>query len=277
VPVARDAVAGKAAATGLTAEAANQRLHLAMRRLREFEAEGDGLLREQRASERKPIVAFHTNGLVSMIDQRVESRIPEGSMVSAKDFRTKFVTAYRAARERHREEWDAVWTDISRWSGLMIYNAKPSSDEDAVVRTVASQLGLKCYSREPLTFDAVFVKPDAESWEWFPVLVAIEHENARLTFEGEVQKLLSIRCPLKVGITYVLRDTNRRFADLRSGIAKIIENGFNTINAEIVEDAKTEYLFLIGTEVEPRELQWFPLEFRAGDGPRKGQTFELVP
>ena len=115
-----------------------------------------------------------------------------------------------------------IWEDISRWSDLMIYNAKPSSDEDAVVRTVASQLGLKCYPREPLHLDAVFVKRDAESWEWFPVLVAIEHENAPAKFETEVQKLLSIRCPLKVGITYALRDTNRPFANLHSSIARVI-------------------------------------------------------
>jgi hypothetical protein len=205
----------------------------------------------------------------------------EGNMVSAKDFRTGFVAAYRAARERHRNDWRDTWMSTVRWSGLMIYNAKPSADEDAVVRSVASDLGLKCHRGEPFGFDAVFYKRDAENWEWewFPILVAIEHENARTIFDGEVKKLLSIRCALKVGITYALSDTNLPFAGIHSGIARNIENRFNTIQAAIIEDPKTEYLFLIGTETKDElfELKWYSLEFRAGDGPRKDQAFELVP
>jgi hypothetical protein len=201
-------------------------------------------------------------------------------MVSAKDFCAKFITAYRAAREHHRTDWEAIWMDTRRWSGMMIYDAKPYQENDAVVRTVASQLGLKCYPREPLSFDAVFVKLDTPSWDWFPVLVAIEHENNPHTFDDEVKKLLSIRCPLKVGITYALSsDTRGNPADIHGKIARSIENRFNTIKGEVMEDAETQYLFLIGSEVErgQRELQWFSLEFRAGDGPRKNQTFELAP
>ncbi len=204
-----------------------------------------------------------------MIDQGLDARSPEPSKVSAKDFRAKFIAAYRTARENHSGEWDVIWTNTNRWSSLMIYNA-----EDAVVRAVASQVGLKCYRGEPLNLDAVFVKHDAKDWEWFPILVAVEHENKRTTFGGEVEKLLSIRCPLKVGITYALCDTNRPFADQRSEIASVIKNKFSTIKAKIIEDANTEYLFLMGTEVTPRALQWFSLEFRAGDGPGKDQTFE---
>lgn len=198
-------------------------------------------------------------------------------MGSAKDFRTEFVAAYRAARERHHDDWDAIWSDVNRWSALMIYNAKPSSDEDAVVRTVASQLGLSCHPGEPLRVDAVFVKGNAAKRVSFPALVAVEHENVWQTFAVEIQRLLSIRCRLKVGITYSLRDPNNPFAERHSCIARMIENNFNTINSEISEDNNTQYLFLIGTEVEVRELEWFSFEFRAGDGPRRGQAFELLP
>ena len=144
-------------------------------------------------------------------------------MTSAKEFREKFLDSYRMARESHRDEWDAIWTDTARWSNLMIY------DPGSVVKSVAEGLHLKCHQREPLSFDAVFVKPTNPPWDWFPVVVAIEHENNPKTFDGEVKKLLSIRCRLKVGITYVLSSDTGDADALRTKIASNIQNQFGTI------------------------------------------------
>jgi hypothetical protein len=46
---------------------------------------------------------------------------------------------------------------------------------------------------------------------WFPIVVAIEHENACAGFESEVMKLFSVRCPLKVGIVLPQLEMEKAF------------------------------------------------------------------
>jgi hypothetical protein len=161
---------------------------------------------------------------------------------------------------------------------MMIYNTSEAHDGEAVVQTVADRLGLKRHPREPLSFDAVFVQPDAPAWDWFPFVVAVEHENDFGRFDGEIKKLLSVRCKLEVGITYVIGDKSRNSGAARAKIASWIERLYATIESEISEDPNTEYLFLMGCEVGgQRELEWFSIDFRSGDGPTKDLTFERVP
>jgi hypothetical protein len=102
--------------------------------------------------------------------------------------------------------------------------------------------------------------------------VAIEHENDPRGFRDEVQKLLSVRCPLKVGITYALTGDGSQ-PDLQSRVEGGIRREFAAANALSQEDGATEYLFLLGYEVNDRELQWRKLIFNAANGP-EGQMFQ---
>jgi hypothetical protein len=185
-------------------------------------------------------------------------------LTSAAEFFGAFLTSYKEARKRFNQEWPRIWATAPSWSQFMIW------DQEAVIRRVAPKLGLKCHSGEPLHLDAVF-HANTDHWPWFPMQVAIEHENAPLTFQREVQKLLSVRCRLKVGITYAITShvggDRTRLEDLRARIARIISEQFAAMDALIGEDSKTEYLFLIGSEEEQdNELRWYQLAFGAGQG-----------
>lgn len=80
----------------------------------------------------------------------------------------------------------------------MIYN------EDSVIRQTAQDLNLIAYRGEPLHIDAIFTT--TKQWDWFPINVAIEHENDPRGFHGEINKLISVRSSLKIGITYSIID-----------------------------------------------------------------------
>jgi hypothetical protein len=186
-------------------------------------------------------------------------------MVCAKDFLAGFTAEYDAARRGHTDAaWADAWCDRppGAWTRLMI------KAEDAVMRSVAPRLGLTCVPGEPLHYDAVFIKGGAERWERFPILVAIEHENSWGTFHGEIAKLLTIRCPLKVGVTYLPVGDGRTFDMVTGTITRHIENWFGLIKRHTAEDPAAEYLFVIGREVEPLKLEWYALAFRASDGPQ---------
>jgi len=193
-------------------------------------------------------------------------------MITAVEFSAAFVACYQEARRRWDLEWQRIWATDPAWSGLMIW------EPDAVIRQVAERLELQCFSGEPLHLDAVFHAP-GDRWRWFPIRVAVEHENAWPSFDQEVRKLLSVRCPLKVGITYTLSGhvsgDRSRLPALHAMIAGAISREFAAASAVIREDPATEYLFLIGSEEErDQELVWRQLAFRADSGPRDA-TFKL--
>jgi hypothetical protein len=186
-------------------------------------------------------------------------------MTSATDFHTAFLKVFEQKRKRFDDaQWQSNWTNTKDWSQLMIY------DPEAVVRLVAPNLNLRCWVGEPFRLDAVFHIENAAR-SWFPMRVAIEHENDPLGFGDEIQKLLSVRCPLKVGITYALIGDGSQ-SDLQGGVEDEIRREFDEANALTREDGTTEYLFLLGCEVN-RELQWRKLIFNAATGP-KGHTFQ---
>ena len=184
-------------------------------------------------------------------------------MVCANDFLASFTAEYDAARRGHTEAaWAAIWGDEKAWTRLMI------KEKDAVMRSVAPRLGLTCAPGEPLRYDAVFVSGGAEQWERFPILVAIEHENSWGKFDHEIAKLFTIRCPLKVGVTYLPLNWGHQFNMVVGKISRHIETWFGLIKCHSAEDPAVEYLFMIGREVEPLKLEWNALAFRAGDGPQ---------
>jgi hypothetical protein len=191
----------------------------------------------------------------------------EQIMATAVKFAEAFVAAYDEARKRcSPEDWSITWE--KSWSQFMIWGW------ESVIRVVAPRLDLQCDPGEPLHLDAVFHTPGAGR-PWFPIKVAVEHENNPHEFHEEIKKLLCIRCPLKVGITYTLTSDvggkRSRLEGLRSEIARRIRDHFAEVNALIKEDPETEYLFLLGSEEErDREIQWHQLAFRAGRGPESG-------
>jgi hypothetical protein len=157
--------------------------------------------------------------------------------------------------------------------------SKPPELPESVVASTALRLGLDYWEREPFRLDGVFYRRGTavEHNFPFPILVAIEHENDFRTFHTEITRLLSIRCPLKVGITYEPRSAsshNQSEKDLNS-LKACISRRNQEISQIITEDAKAEYLFLVGVERNPFELTWFALSFRATDGPEESPFLEV--
>jgi hypothetical protein len=196
-------------------------------------------------------------------------------MTLATDFCAAFIKAYDQMRLRLDDDaqWQANW-NTKTWSDLMIYKRDPP----AVVRAVANHLDqFCCWEKspfEPLHLDAVFSAKSSDSW--FPICIAIEHENEPGRFLDEIRKLLTIRCPLKVGITYALMDARRNQPKLLDQVEDRIRTEFAAANAVIQEAPGTEYLFLLGYEASIRTLQWHYLIFNAGNSP-EGARFQAAP
>lgn len=198
--------------------------------------------------------------------------MPNVSKVSAERFRDEFVASCSRLRNSFtKDRWDELWR---RWKGLMLARPEESSrlpreTSASVLADVAANLGL-CYpsengNREPMTLDAVFSAP-SEKKDRFPIRVAIEHEDDWTGFESEIRKLLSVRCPLKVGITYT--GDSPKGQEYRDEVAGWIREDFDEIKDTVKEYADTEYLFLIGAESNNQEISsWYSLSFRASEGP----------
>jgi hypothetical protein len=201
-------------------------------------------------------------GEAGVAERRSEDRV--GAVVLMVAYALNFLNAFREcyeiARRRKGDKWEAIWCNTRDWSQMMIY------DDDSVIRNVAPRLHLKCLRGEPFRLDAVFEKDEA----WAPPHIAIEHENNPHGFRTELRALLSIGCPLKVGITYTFTSdigSNGSQSNLRGKIACDICDAHAAFSALSKEDPDTECLFLIGSEEKPRELQWFSHSFRSGAGP----------
>jgi hypothetical protein len=199
--------------------------------------------------------------------------MPAQNIPTAKAFQEAFIASYYKARAcfTEAERWDDFsWGPYAsaNFTSLMLRTSRlPSEISAPVLAEVAAGLGL-CYPNcHPMTIDAVFADHSAQR-DWFPISVAIEHENVRTNFWSEVCKLFSVRCPLKVGITYITS------SDPRNGLGQITENvrsNFALISQMAGEDPGTEYLFLVG--VERRVSLWYALDFRGSDGP-ESKTFQ---
>ena len=193
---------------------------------------------------------------------------------TARNFLDAFLEAYSRCRLHYtREEWDlSVWP---KWD-YFLFRTKPHLGlrDESVLKAVAKKLDMDYWEGEPLRLDGVFHRKGGEVAHGFPfpILVAIEHEEAPHTFGSEIMKLLTVRCPLKVGITYDCGD-----AGWRKRIQDDIAEKFQAIAAVNSEDPHCEYLFLIGCfeNREAREPAWWSVQFSAGSG-LNGTTFEPV-
>jgi len=126
---------------------------------------------------------------------------------SAKEFANFFIKSYQEVRQAvpDKQRWIELLTPSGVWTDVMLCHENPPSPvEKSVLKKTAEKAGLryvqpqyvgfkKC---EPLRLDAVFCKSE-NIHHWFPIAVAIEHENSKDSFDDEVVKLLSVRCPLR--------------------------------------------------------------------------------
>ncbi len=182
-----------------------------------------------------------------------------------------FTAVYAVARGEYDDEaWANIWGDNALFSNFMLYN------QCSVIRRTAAGMGLGCYRGEPLHLDAVFTNDAQQGWNWFPPVVAIEHENNPKGFHGEVEKLLSVRAKLKVGITYWLIGDRGNPDDLGANLVGMIANLFNQARENIPENDGTEYLFILGVEGPERILTWHTLNFTAGQGVVANMAFALI-
>lgn len=123
-------------------------------------------------------------------------------------------------------------------------------DADSVIRRIALN-DLTCFPKEPMHIDAIFTS--TERWDWFPIEIAIEHENNPRSFHGEINKLISIASPLKVGITYAIEENS--IDSVKNKIQDDLINSFKKRRCICNEE---EYLFIIGVEdiAKKREIKW---------------------
>lgn len=201
-----------------------------------------------------------------------------GNVPTAKAFRDAFIASYFNVCDRFTEvEWVERWSP-RQWNLVMLW---PTTEDynpprQSVLAETAASLGLNYANGEPLRLDAVFSSQRENFPAWFPILVAIEHENNCYGFVSEVTKLLSVQCPLKVGITYTYSRAEKRLEKLE-GVERTIWENFERISSVVHEGQGTQYLFLVGSEISemPRRVSWYFLEFLASDGPGN-QTFQPV-
>jgi hypothetical protein len=192
----------------------------------------------------------------------------------AETFCNAFVDWYTRIRAAFSDErWKEIWSihaNVVLWQPTERYRP-PEEIERGVLAETARELNLFYRNGEPLRLDAVFSTRE----RWFPISVAIEHEYSWSGFTAEIDKLLSVRCPLKVGITYVYGRRAKQESNMQR-IEEWIKSSYSMVLATIEEDETTEYLFLIAAEAEEeREVVWYALHFNAAEGPEK-KTFRLM-
>jgi hypothetical protein len=133
------------------------------------------------------------------------------SVPTAQAFRDAFITSFCEARGYFTDErWHTFCTGSdgsANFTSLMLRVKEqwrlPQEIRVSVLADVASRLGLHFASGSPLTVDAVFVEQSI-SHSWFPMTVAIEHENVATNFVDEVVKLLSVRAEAKAWLVNLL-------------------------------------------------------------------------
>ncbi|MFZ0412601.1 MAG: hypothetical protein WA737_12025 [Candidatus Acidiferrales bacterium] len=185
---------------------------------------------------------------------------------TALKFLSKFVEAFQESVEGlSAPELDKIWDDKHGWDGLII--GRPTRPPAGCVRpvwqTTADKLELRYWSGEPLRFDGVFYGRDADQETApFPFHVALEHEYVPARFSEEIVKLLSVRCPLKVGIIYYDKDYLKRMKTTEKQICDY----FQQFSAIVSESAETQYLFIAGiVRRRPFQIEWKSLSFSATD------------
>jgi hypothetical protein len=153
------------------------------------------------------------------------------------------------------------------WSWFMLYKGDrpPLLRSESVIERTAANLDLEYCDVNQLQFDGLLCAKGCKS-PFSPILAALEHENVHPGFDTEIWKLMSVRCPLKVGITYSINESGKRIS-LEQLRDRVIRH-FEAVSQVIDEDPSTEYVFLLGCEEAPCSLIWKTLVFSKLQGPR---------
>lgn len=195
-------------------------------------------------------------------------------------FEQGFIGCYSRLRAGFPDpQWRGIWPDGHAWNCLMLWNPSPPQTRP-LLEMVADAMGLNYWNvGEPFRVDAVFVgKYVRRGSVPFPTLVAIEHEHTIRTIDEEIVKLLHIRCPLKVCITYGLHESgpiDKVISRSRECIQTLTGTLEGELAAHVSEDLKTTYLYLLGIEARSFELEWHALRFLAGEG-AKGAEWHVL-
>jgi hypothetical protein len=194
-------------------------------------------------------------------------------LVSSEEFRTSFMKAFRECLADAKEYRSDCWEN---WTAFMTGkedNASGywSAPKRRVLQMTADDLGLG-YEREELKLDAVFFHKE-DIWG---NLVAVEHENVIVGFGREVEKLMSVLAPLKVGIALTYENARKDFElETQTQIKKY----FGKRHHSIQEMPETEYCFLLGVVLghrkKPTAVRWKYLSFTYSNGSQANQFQEV--
>lgn len=169
-----------------------------------------------------------------------------------------FLNAYSRCRSTCSEaQWAQIWD--ADWNRFMLWNSPPSGIERTLMQRVSDDLDLEYCEGEPFAIDVVLAPRNTPRWQRFPVpiAVALEHELAYRGFAQEIAKLLTIHCPLKIGITYC-----DGHLDL---IRQWITRAHGLTQSYFREAPDTQYLFIVGvTDRQPKVQHWKALHFTSG-------------
>lgn len=188
------------------------------------------------------------------------------------DFRSAFLEEYEKARTiADSEGWAETWGDGTKWACFMLWKT-PENGENPLLRRVAHRLGLEYWGQgEPFRVDAAMYESGRRIIGSipFPIKIAIEHEFNVRTIAEEFSRLIHLRVPLKVIITYATTDTSgqgRRIGHARTQVEGAFRELAGRFASDFPESADSEYLVLIGEETSPKVLFWHTLNIIPAGG-----------
>jgi hypothetical protein len=200
------------------------------------------------------------------------------SQIKAQEFLNAFINVFQRSRTLYAniDDWQTTWE--TRWNDFMMYEPTLPQTE-SVMKGVAAELGVHWWRGEPFRLDGALVdkEPKTIGCYPFPLLVAFEHEHNCVSISEEITKLLQIRAPLKVAITYVFGWHNgsenqlpqqRDEAWAKNEIVRVHRVLNTMLKNYVMEDDRIEYLYLLGVESELRHLKWEALMFGASEDPQ---------
>lgn len=159
------------------------------------------------------------------------------------------------------------------WNHFMLWDPEPPLQK-SVLHLTAEKMGLNYCKKEPFRFDGAFVAENHRCVGGhypLPMISVFEHESGIERFEKDIVKLATIRCPLKIGITYTKPNLRSEAEDK---ISKWVLEIRRVLNELTKEDPKCEYVYLLGVDKQPFMVDWYHLSFEEASGPG---SFQALP
>lgn len=171
-------------------------------------------------------------------------------------------------------DWLKFYNNDARWSEKFLGGKKSSSVNSPIGKFFANKFGLR-YRTEDGSFDLAFASADNYKQvsylvrneiyffdiegQFYPTSykVILEHENECARAWQEMTKLTWVRCPLKVLVTYNYKASNEN-AMLAQSFKTIISQS----NKEFKDNSSTEYLLIIGNNID-KKLNWTFYKFNS--------------